>query len=493
MTTSDHTHGLMTNATVRRCLLPLVVAGTALTGCEFLDPTDVTNPTVTEGTFLETPNAAASWTRGVERQLAATIDEIIVGTEVVSDNVFNNRTLFSKVFDIPQIDAPDFDVLNIQSEIHELRASADQGLNLVVPADPSATDEIRAQLHFYRGFGHLLSAELFVSLPGEPGGAPLSPSEHVTRAVADFQEARSLSADPQLDAASLLATARAHYVVGNQSAAVSAAEQVIGEAPSLVRYVQYDNVDGPGNTMQFAIYDSGQDEFQPLPRLDFLFPKYFSETAADESPIALLKIEEAHLILAEADLAQGNLAAARAELLALVGLVGTRPVAQIDDRGQERGRQGGTWIYPNSSDVAVAASPGAEPREGLVLDRSEGLVEVPILSGTSVTEAMLNDATTEEELLYLLYLMRQEIFVVEGRRMTDLGIRFPVALDEALTNPNVDEGSTALQARIPPFIPGNFGLDSFDYEDGDELAVIDNDMNRVLVENRSSDAVLPFH
>jgi len=465
----------------------------ALPGCDFLDPTSVTNPTVTETTYLNTPNAAASWARGVERQLATTINDVVTGTEVVSDNLFNNRTLFSKVFDIPRIDASDFDVTNIQKSVHRLRAMADQGLNIVVPADSTADDETRAQLHFHRGFAYLLGAELFVGLPPEPGSPVSSPEELVALAVADFDAAAGLSADPDFDAAASLATARAHYLTGNRDQAVAAANQAKSLDPQLLRTVGYDNVDGPNNSMQFAIFDSGQDEFQPLPRLDFLFPKYYSESAGDQSPIAVLKGEEAFLILAEAALAQGDLAGARAELVALLDVVAARPISQIDDRGQERGRQGGTWIYPNTSDIEVAASPGATPRGGLVLTRSESLVSVPTVSGTSVSEAMLDAATTEDELLYLLYLMRQEIFVVEGRRMTDLGIRMPVALEEALTNPSVDEGSAALTALLPSFIPLDYGLDKFTYTDGDALAVIENDLNQILVANRSSDQVLPFH
>src|SRR5690606_24300448 len=120
-------------------------------------------------------------------------------------------------------------------------------------------------------------------------------------------------------------------------------------------------------------------------------------------------------------------------------------------------------------------------------------VAVPIVSGTSVTPAMLADATDEESLLELLYLMRQEIFVLEGRRMSDLGIRFPVAMQEAESNGNVGPGSQYLQAQLPSFIPLNRELDAFDYQDGETLVVIHHNMNRVLVENRTSSAVLPFH
>ena len=480
-----------TNRT-RRAGVALLVAAFSLAGCDLFDPTEVTNPNVTEDDFVVTPNAAASWARGSERQLATAVNQVLMGTEVVSDNLFNNRTLFSKVFDIPQIEASDFDVTNIQRAIHRLRVTADRGLEVVVPADPNASDETRSQLHFHRGYASLLSAELFVALPGEPGGPLLSPEEHVQRAVADFEQARNLSGNATDRAAALLAIARAHYLVGNRSAAVAAAQEVRSSTPTLIRNAIFDNADGPNNTMQGALY-AGQNEFQPLPRLDFLFPKYYSRSAGNQSPVAILKGEEAFLILAEAAVSQGDLAGARVILKDLMELVAQRPREMVDDRSQRRGRLGGTWIYPDNSNVAVRASPGAEARTGLVLTRSGPPVSIPVVSGTSVDGAMLDAAATEADLLYLLYLMRQEIFVVEGRRMTDLGIRYPTALDEALTNANIEETSPALQAILPAWIPRDYGLDGFEYEDGDPLAVILHDMNQVIVANRASPEVAPFH
>lgn len=274
----------------------LVVLG----GCEALDPTEVVNPTVTEDDFIRTLNAAASWTRGSERQLAATVNQVLMGTEVVSDNLFNNRTLYSKVFDIPEIEPTDFDVTNIQRAIHRLRETATRGLEVVVPADPNASQESVATLHFHRAYASLLAAELFVALPGEAGGPLLTPAEHVQRAVADFEQARSISANATTRNAALLGIARAHYLVGNRGAAVAAAQEVRGTSPLLLRTAIFDPIGGPGNTMQTAIYDSGQNEFQPLPRMDFLFPKYYSRTANDISPVAILKGEEAFLIKSEA-------------------------------------------------------------------------------------------------------------------------------------------------------------------------------------------------
>jgi hypothetical protein len=77
--------------------------------------------------------------------------------------------------------------------------------------------------------------------------------------------------------------------------------------------------------------------------------------------------------------------------------------------------------------------------------------------------------------------------------MTDLGLRFPLPLDEALTNPNVSATDPALNAQFPTFIPRNYGLDGFQYTDGGTLATITHNMNRVIVQNRATAFVAPFH
>jgi len=53
---------------------------------------------------------------------------------------------------------------------------------------------------------------------------------------------------------------------------VAAAQEERATAPTVIRRARFDVTDGPTNQMQFAIFDSGRDEFQPLPRLDFLLP-----------------------------------------------------------------------------------------------------------------------------------------------------------------------------------------------------------------------------
>ena len=61
------------------------------------------NPYITEDVYFDTENPTKSWVNGLKRQMALTMNTILTNTELVSDNYFNNYTLYSKVFDIPQI------------------------------------------------------------------------------------------------------------------------------------------------------------------------------------------------------------------------------------------------------------------------------------------------------------------------------------------------------------------------------------------------------
>jgi hypothetical protein len=110
-----------------------------------------------------------------------------------------------------------------------------------------------------------------------------------------------------------------------------------------------------------------------------------------------------------------------------------------------------------------------------------------------VTAARIDAAATADDLLYLVYLMRQEIFIAEGRRLADLGIRFPVAQTEIIANPNTKDGDPYTQAAIPSFIPRAFEMDAFTFDVAARTAVMRHDMNRTLVQNKASAAVLPFH
>jgi hypothetical protein len=174
----------------------------------------------------------------------------------------------------------------------------------------------------------------------------------------------------------------------------------------------------------------------------------------------------------------------------IINLVGTRPTDTFDEGAEDR-TQRNPATRPDTSAVTVAASPGAPMRAGLVLDRTMATT-VPTISGTSVTEAMVDMVSTEDEALALLYLMRQEIFIAEGQRMTDLGIKFVVGNIEQLSNPLVTDADVA--PSIPPFIDSiKEELDAMTYDATNFTCTITHDLNAIIVANKTSDFVCPFH
>ncbi|MCG8389157.1 MAG: hypothetical protein MJA30_26615, partial [Cytophagales bacterium] len=87
------------------------------------------------------------------------------------------------------------------------------------------------------------------------------------------------------------------------------------------------------------------------------------------------------------------------------------------------------------------------------------------------------------------YRLRQEIFISEGRRSSDLGIRFPVSETEQLNNPNV--GDAFIQPVLPTFIPLNGGMDAFTVDEAGDVTML-FDMNKVIVDNKTSEDIVPF-
>ena len=260
-----------------------------------------------------------------------------------------------------------------------------------------------------------------------------------------------------------------------------------GARSDFVRQVEFDGDNAVNNPIQEAVWGTW---FQPLPRLDFLDPKYFQLSATEQRPINIAKAEENYLILAEACLAAMDEAGAKDYMRQLLVLVQSRPVQDgIND--QLEGRfNGGFKHYPDSPEYRVAASEGEPFREGLVLDRRKpALISIPYISGTSVTDEMIDNASGIDGTLELLYLMRQEIFFAEGRRVADLGIRMPVCEVEAANTPSA---AGYIDAVIPPFIPLNQGMDDFTMDEDAKEVTITYNMNRIIVENKSSEYVAPF-
>ena len=471
----------------------LLVLSMGIVGCDLLDSSNVTNPDVTEEAALQNPNPLQSWVSGLDRQLAITTNNTVLVSELATDNYVNTQTFFNQNFDALTFDFRDDDINAMLFTMNDLRESALFGKETVTPSDPEARDDDLAELDFYLGYSHLLLGEYFHSAPLSGGEAAASPADHFNAAIAALQAAlNSGNGDP---AAYQLALARAHYNLGNITEATNFANQVLNADPDYVRFAQFDPNNGPTNEMQDALYDRGTfDDLQPLPRLDFLDPKYFDRGPSADSPVAVLKAEEAHLILVEAALANNDLPTAQDQMKELIDLVNTREISEIDETIEGR-TQDDPGSRPDTSGVVVRASADDPFRSGLVLDRTPETeenevlpVSVPTVSGTSVTEARVDAIADADEAWEVYYLMRQEVFIAEGRRLVDFGIKYPLSEDEVLINDNVDEGP-ATTAIVPSFIDGQ-PLDAFTYDINAGEATIQVNMNEVLSENR--DAVSPF-
>lgn len=452
-------------------------------------PACVKNPNVAEDTFLGSPSATKNWVTGMKRQLALTTNAVVINAELVSDNYFNNYTQFSKVFDAPQIDYFDVDVNNTQVVINQLRAMAQTGLDKVAPADQETTEGEKAFMLFCKGYASLLSGELFVALPAEGLGPALTPQEHLQAAIDLFNQAASAEPDATNRLVYAMLKARAYYGLGDATNAAKFATEAITKTDLLMQ-VTFDGQNGVSNDMQTAVYDNLTSYFAPLPRLDFLDPKYYSTgtAAASQKPIALVKAEEGYLIIAETQISTGSLDAARQTLKSLlVNAVSKRPVVQVDDSREKRGG-GNRKDYPLTA-VKVKFDAADAARDGYVLNRQAGTVSAYTVSGTKVTAADIDAATTQDNLLYLLYRMRQEIFFAEGRRMTDLGIKFPVSQTEQLSNKNITEAQT--KAQLPSFIPLSRGMDDFT-TDASGTVTMKYDMNKVLIQNKTAPEIFPF-
>ncbi len=468
----------------------------ALSSCGDLSPTAVKNPNLTTGQFIGTPGAGVTWLYGIQKQFLTTLNIMVQDGELLSDNYYNDYTTNDQLFDAPEIDNFDADVTSMQSNIARLRQVSNFGLDSVFPLDTTVTANMKAEVLFFRGMASLFAGESFTALPTAPLGEPATWDVHLKSAIADFTAARAMSTDVPSQNSYTLALARAHYrlaavVAGERALAVTEATALLAANPTFIRQAVFDPVNGPSNSMQ-GLLTSSVNNFQPLPRLDFLDPKYPNRGTTIQSPIDFLKAEEAHLILAEALLQAGDIAGTKARLHQLLTLVQSRTVELVDGTLQKRGRAGGKIIYPNTSNTLVAFAPGQPLLPGFVLTRQGPMIKVPTTSGTSVTGAQIDSIVTVDDGLYLVSLMRQEIFIAEGRRAADLGIRIPLSLQEITSNPKAQASAAYSTALIPSYIPTNFGLDGFTYDSVAKTVVIKYDMNRVIVQNKTLPSVLPL-
>lgn len=468
-------------------ILIFIIPALLVSSCDLIEPSDIENPNVVEGDFLGTDGAMAAWVNGANASMAERVGRICEYAEILSDNYYNNYTRSSKQLDLPRIDYRSGEVGNVATFIGEMIESARYGLETVAKADAATTPAQLFNLRYILGYAHILAGELFVALPMEAKGEPKAAAEHFAYASEVLNEALTIASDDEDKAFITTLLARSAYGQGHATEAADYARKALRLAPAFHHDVRFDGANSVVNSLNEYL---AAFMFQPLPRLDFLDPKYPSGAYWDK-PICIAKAEEDWLILAEASLAAGKLDEARDALRGLLALVATRPRAAYADTADDR-NNGGVVVYPNGSDWLVAASAADTPRAGLMRQHGPGATAyaLPTLSGTSVTDEMIDSAATHDALLETVYLMRQEIFIAEGRRATDLGIRFPLPETEAALHRDLPTEYTAL--RMPPFVPQNGELDAFTIDEATHTVTILHNMNRAIVENARTAYVVPF-
>ena len=362
-----------------------IVGALLLSSCDLVSPDEIVNPNVDESTFLRSDNPMETWVNGTEKELALHLSDFVELMEILSDNYFNNYTRSSKVFDIPQLLYTDADVTTLQRHVGALREMADYGLTTVAKADAATTNAQRFHLLCIKAYSFILAGDFFRALPIENGGDVVEWDGQMRRAIEVLKEALPLAQNAEEKAFVHTLHARAAHRIGDRQQATEQARLALAAAPNLCRQVLFDSKNGVLNRAQEAIWS---DWFQPLPRLDFLDPKYFQISRSDQCPITIAKAEENYLILAEAALASNDLQEAKKQLSGLLALIKTRPV-QTDINDQLEGRyNGGLKSFPNDPAYRVQASPNDPLREGLIIDRRPPcLIDIPYISGTSVTQA----------------------------------------------------------------------------------------------------------
>ena len=463
----------------------------AAVGCDAIDPTRVNNPRTTDEDLAAAADLTEALLPGLRAQFARMISAYVVA-EVITDNYSIHGTGIPVDMDEPRRVTPDYvnstgtSVTGVYWNVQELRALADFVIDEVAPRDPGAPPALVAEARYYRGMAFLTLGEVFSYAPHEEDGTPQPAETALARAVLELQAGAGFG--PQADAA----LARAHRLLGDAGAAASAAESVLGSAPEFLFAPPYDEQLLTNTPVAFLVLRALQ-EMQPLPRLDFLDPKYTER----DSAIPVAKAEEMHLILAEIALAGGNMADAKRHLASAITLAGGRGTVFFTDIDERRNAD--LSLRPRSSEIVVRADADSPFRTGLVLDRPGEGLRVPSVSATSLSADSVAALSTADELWHSLWLARQEILFLEGRRLADLGIKLPMMLREIDQNDRINEGDPGTLPIVPGYVPENprYAMDIYTpralYDGGDPGApliethvTIHVDMNRVLVANGAS-------
>ncbi len=480
-------------STSRRGLLVTgaLLAFLTIAGCDAINPTRVSNPTTTDEDLAEATDPTAALLPGLRAQFARMINAYVVA-EVITDNYSIHGTGIIVDMDEPHVITPDLvnstgtSVTGIYWNVQELRALANFVIDEIVPNDPGAPQDLLAEAHYYRGMAYLTMGEVFSHVPHEEDGMPQPAETALTRAIADLQAGTAFGAQAHA------ALARAHRLLGDAGAASAATNAALGAQPDLLYAPAYDEQFLSNTPVAFLVLRALQ-EMQPLPRLDFLDPKYTER----DSPIPIAKAEEMHLILAEAALANGNLGEAQHQLASAITMANGRGTVSFDDIDERRNAD--LSLRPRSKEIMIRADADSPYRAGLVLDRPSDGLRIPNISATSLDADSVSALSSATELWHALWLARQEILFLEGRRLADLGIRLPMMLREIDQNENINQGDPGTLAIVPGYVPQNprYAMDIYtpvELYDGVDPGVplietqvtMGVDMNKVLVANNAS-------
>jgi hypothetical protein len=268
-----------------KLLLIAGVLGYGLAACDLFDPSNVQNPNVLTGGFLDLENSTEFWLDGLERQMTIALnndaldtgDGYITTAEIASDNYLNTQTFFNQFMDNLVIDYTDDDIEAALFSLADLRESAEFGISNIVPSDPEADQDDVAEIWFFKGMAHLITGELFHLAPADSAGPVVTAAEQFQLSIDALTQAINGTTDDVVRTGYHIARARAYRMLGDRVNARSDAESAIALNSEYVRFTVHDFTNGPNNDIQDAIFDRGTfDDLQPLPRLDFLDPKYFN-------------------------------------------------------------------------------------------------------------------------------------------------------------------------------------------------------------------------
>ena len=481
----------------------VLIGSISIMSCDIFDFNEPDpNPNLSEDAILNSANSMAGWVLGVQRQFIEVHNGYVVMSSLMTDNYDFQGAQVNSALNMPEAQPSFIEMYEMLQPLHQLREQAKYGIETVSKRDENSTADQPAMCKFFIGFSHLIQAELFTMAVLEPDGVPASPADAFAAAATSLKAAHDVPSDAELKTRCLYGLARAYYGAGNKSEATKYASQALSSDADYVYRETPDNASWTSsNYMQSVTYNGGNQGWQPLPRLDFLDPKYAgtnSTNMGDQDGYITLKAEEGHLILAEAANADGDLAGQKTHMENLLALVKTRPMDTVLETDARRNDLHSGIQRPNSDDIKVKSSEGEEAREGLIINRVGAFdkpmtVEIPSVSGTSVTSAMIQAVSTADEALELLYLMRQEILISEGRRMFDLGMRFPTNTDEIDLNPNINAGDPITKPVIPSYIPLNEAMNAYTWDEAGKVVTITHNMNKVIIQNKTSNTVCPFH